>query len=106
MHIRGEYNGNSQKPPEHLIKIFGRDNVLVNESASVVFSTDSSQIKGKALAVVFPKKVESIRQLIVYANRINVPVVVSYSIIPLPFASGLSRASLIKSSPILIYPRT
>lgn len=59
----------------HLDKIFGPENVLVDEAADFVYSTDASQIKGNTLAVVFPKTPASVQRLVLYATRNNISLV-------------------------------
>lgn len=60
---------------QNLIKIFTKNNVLINEHELFVYSHDCSNIKSEnikqPLAVVFPKSTKEVQELVRLANKYN-----------------------------------
>ncbi len=58
-----------------LAKIFGKENFSNAELDLFAYSTDASQIKGKAAAIVYPLEAEQVRQVVRYAARTKLDLV-------------------------------
>ncbi len=60
---------------EHFGPLLGVENALDNPNDLLAYGYDASGLEGKARIVLFPKNAEDLRQILVYANRTNIPVV-------------------------------
>lgn len=78
-----------------LIKIVGRENVSVSEIDKLAYSSDASQLEGKAVAVVWPETTEQIQKMIVHAVRS------SLNIVPRGAGTGLAGAVVPNNSIVL-----
>ncbi len=61
---------------DHFEKILGGLHALDNKNDLQAYSYDGSGIEGKARIVLFPETNEQLRQIITYANRTNIPIIV------------------------------
>ena len=59
----------------HLEAIFGKEDVISDDSFLLAYSTDASQIPGSAKYVVFPHETDQIRRLILFASRYQIGLV-------------------------------
>ena len=61
---------------EHFTKILGFEYATDNEFDLLAYSYDASGLHGKARIVLFPHTEEEIRQILTWANRTNIPIIV------------------------------
>jgi len=84
---------------EHLKVIVGEGNVSCLENDKITYATDASQLEGSTVAVVWPQNPEQIRQILTYANRLNM------NIVPRGAGSGLAGAVVPNNSLVLDFSR-
>ena len=59
---------------QKLTSIVGQQNITQNPTDLLIYATDAAQIKGRALAVIWPKTTGEITQIIAYANKKDIQI--------------------------------
>jgi len=59
---------------QKLTSIVGQQNITQNPTDLLIYATDAAQIKGRALAVLWPKTTGEITQIIAYANKKDIQI--------------------------------